>query len=244
MARVKFGDGVSGQSGSLNANAGGVTYLKNNVKRMRVVPTNPQTPSQQESRALFSFLTKAWSGTLNDTQRNAWETARTSDPYYQTQDNFYGVSRKVNSGKSLFIMMNTNLLVSKGLVGEPQVLISVPGTAAGQDEIAITSFAFDVSSQSAILTYTGIFSNEAAVIRATPGVAPGNMRTTSVKSKFRTLLGSDPTGASPLTLSTTYIDKNGPVGSTGDKVFWEIYGVDQGTGKSRLIASDFSVVVA
>lgn len=62
---------VSEGSGALGGlvwshNAGG-QYL-----RQRVVPTNPQTMRQGMSRTALSQISEAWSGTLNQGQRDAW----------------------------------------------------------------------------------------------------------------------------------------------------------------------------
>lgn len=243
MARVLYGGvGLQGLSGSINKQAGGHTFTKNNVVRRRVVPANPQTALQQEYRGAFAYLTGAWSNTLTDPQREAWETARNSNEYYLKQDPLTGVSRKYGSAKDLFIAMNLNFLIADGAVAAPVVTYTTPGSPGALDVLAITSFALDASAGTAILTYTGTQSNETMVMKATPPVSAGTMRATSVRSKFR-VVGVP--GNSPAALGTQYTALFGPItGATGQKVFWTVEAVELTTGKSRLVNAGVSVIVA
>jgi len=243
MAKVIYGGvGLQGLSGSINKQAGGHTFTKNNVVRRRVVPVNPQTVNQQETRAAFSFLTTAWTATLDETQRQAWETARTQ-PYYSKQDGLYGVSRNYASAKDLFIGMNTNRLIASGVIDSPSVVFSSPAAPAALDDISNVAVAIDASAQTVSLSYDGTWSGEIGYIKMTPPVTAGNMKASTVSTKSR-IIGED-FGASPVELGTDYTSRfGGLTTSTGKKVFWELWAVNSTTGKKRLVASGETIVVA
>lgn len=242
MARNGFGTDITRRTGSMNKGLLGMTYLKNGGQRVRVIPVNPQTASQQVVRAAFSFLTTAWTQTLSEAERTAWVSAWQSNPYFQTQDTFYGVSRKFGSAKDLFIAMNFNLALAAGNLAGVTVQLLTPGASVGVDTIGITSMVLDASAGTVIFTFTGAFAFENAVIKMTPPLSPGNMQPTSVKSKFRVV---DAGGlASPESFGGLYTGMFGAItGQAGQKVFWTIEGVDIATGKSRLIGSGNSVIV-
>jgi hypothetical protein len=245
MARVIYGGvGLQGISGSINSQAGGHTFTKNNVVRRRVVPTNPQTASQQEVRGLFSFLTGAWVSQITNADREAWETAKQSNSYYQTTDELNGVSRKYRSGKDLFIAMNTNILVATDAIDTPAVTYSTPAASGFIDAVGISSFVFDASAGTAILTYSGGgLVEERLVVKATPPVSPGVMRLTAVRSQLRTIDGT--AGASPVAEGANYVAKFGAITAKTDmKVFWQVEAVNTTTGKSRLVGGGVSIIQA
>lgn len=71
MALIKYGGGVIQMSGSIAGN----TFARNrygNYVRARTVPTNPNTPGQQQVRAAIAWLVDHWSQTLSPAQRTAW----------------------------------------------------------------------------------------------------------------------------------------------------------------------------
>lgn len=77
---MKFTSPVySAASGSI----AGLTYSHNRggmYTRARAVPTNPNSPSQQAARNAFSDLATSWRETLNDGQRDGWETYAANTP--------------------------------------------------------------------------------------------------------------------------------------------------------------------
>ena len=238
MARVIYGGvGLQGLSGSINKQAGGHTFTKNNVVRRRVVPTNPQTAQQSLVRNAFAFLTTAWSG-LTEDQRNAWEDAR-NDSYWLIPDPLTGVGRKANSGKSLFILVNFNLLQVADQLNDPTVVTTSPSSSEPNDSFLISSVVADDSSNTLTVTYTQAGSEEVLLVKSTPPVSPGTMRLTSVKSDLRD--SSAILGASPATVA----GKAGIyTGQTGQKVFYQIWAIHTTTGKKRLVSSDTTTIVA
>lgn len=237
MAKVIYGGvGLQGLSGSINKQAGGHTFTKNNVVRRRVVPTNPQTASQSLVRNAFSFLTASWAG-LTQEQKQAWEDAR-NNAYYYIPDPLTGVTRKANSAKSLFIQVNFNLLQSTDDLGAPSVVTTNPSGPEPEDVISVDSVAADASANTLTVTYTQTGANEAIQVKSTPPVSAGTLRLTAVKSQLRDAFGV--AGASPAS-----IDKVGTyTGQTGQKVFYQIWGINLVSGKKRLILSDYTTIVA
>lgn len=68
MARVLFGTPIKGSVGSTVTQGG----RSGAVQRLRVIPTNPQTVSQQTQRMILGTCASEWRGLSND-QRAAWE---------------------------------------------------------------------------------------------------------------------------------------------------------------------------
>lgn len=235
MARNRFGTDILGRTGSMNKSAGGMTYMKNNVMRVRNIPTNPQTDLQQLIRAAFTSIGSKWK-TQTEANRTLWEVAK-ANPYWAIQDEFTGTSRQPASGKDLFILVNFNLNQSTDSLGAPTIVTTSPSVDEPTDEFSITSIVADDSSNSLTLTYTQTGTNEVLVAKVSPALSPGNMRLTSVKSKLR---GFTTVGASPATIAK--VDSYS--GQTGQKVFYVIEAINLTSGKKRLIASGNTIVVA
>ena len=243
MARVLYGGvGLQGLSGSINSQAGGHTFTKNNVVRRRVIPTNPQSSTQQAVRAAFLFLSASWKD-LSAANQSAWEEARCNEPYYYKQDPLTGVTRKYASAKALFVAMNLNYLVANEAIDTPAVTFNAPGADFSMDDLAITSVVLDASAGSVTITYTGTQTFESMTLYATPPGSPGNLRATSVKSLFRYVNSNF--GVSPYNAGTFYTNLFGAITACeGKKVFWEVWGTSYDTGKSRLIAASADLIVA
>lgn len=242
MARFNYsGVAITGGTGRLNSSLGGSVLLKNGVVRNYVTPVNPQTSDQQEVRSAFAFLTAAWKGE-SSTNQAAWVSAWQSGDW-TIQDPFTGTTRPYGSAKSLYIALNMNFLISGNALGSPSVEFHTPPATSDLPALGITSFAFDASSGTAVLTYTGTLGDSVLVVRATQPLSPGNQRLTSVKTKLRTVtIGS---GVSPLALGTAYTTKFGAITSSTDlAVFWVIEQIDTTNGKRALVGSGRSVIVA
>lgn len=244
MARVIYGGvGLQGLSGSINKQAGGHTFTRNNVVRRRVVGTNPQSSAQVEVRLAFNYFNTQWAALLTDQQREAWNEAKT-DPYWFVTDQLNGVQRQMNSGKALFVATNMSLAVANDSLNDPGInLITAVPLPNTQDDTAFTSIAIDASAQTVAFAYSGTASNEALLVRMTPPVSPGNTSLKSVKSKLRDI--SVGTGASPQALGTAYTDIFGALtGQAGKKVFFTVEAISMTTGKRRLLVADSVLIVA
>lgn len=71
MALVKYGGGIIQMAGSIAGNVYGRNRY-GNYARARTVPTNPNTPGQQQVRAAIAWLVEHWASTLTPAQRTAW----------------------------------------------------------------------------------------------------------------------------------------------------------------------------
>lgn len=87
-----------------SGSVGGVTYSRNAgglYTRSRAIPTNPNTPAQQQVKAILSDLAQAWSNILTAAQRAAWEAYAAAVPLRDT----LGEERPV-SGLAMYIRCN------------------------------------------------------------------------------------------------------------------------------------------
>lgn len=74
---------VSGSVGGMTgaSNQGGLYF------RARAIPTNPNSPAQQATRAAFAALVQAWAVDLTEAQRQAWTTYGINTPTTDTLGN-------------------------------------------------------------------------------------------------------------------------------------------------------------
>lgn len=104
---MKFKSSVYTQaSGSI----GGITYSRNAggmYTRARAVPTNPNTPAQQDVKAKLSNLAQVWSNVLTPVQRSGWEAYAAAVPVLDS----LGEERPI-SGNAMFVRCNMARLVA------------------------------------------------------------------------------------------------------------------------------------
>jgi len=70
---------ISAQVGSV----GGVTYQKTKggyIRRTKPIPTNPNTPRQQQTRSILATHSAGWSSVLTQVQRDAWDDYAVNHP--------------------------------------------------------------------------------------------------------------------------------------------------------------------
>ena len=143
MALIKFGIVVVDARGKL----GGHVFTKTRsgaTLRTKVTPTNPRSTAQQSARALLGLLSAQWR-TLTEAQREAWNAAVPN----WSKTNIFGDSYN-NSGKNLFVRLNTNLSVvfatvvlSPPLPGEVLTPFMQPNT------LSATSVILDIANSDA-----------------------------------------------------------------------------------------------
>ncbi|MFM7012849.1 MAG: hypothetical protein ACKO0Z_26570 [Betaproteobacteria bacterium] len=237
MSKVKYSDGVSGQSGSINKPAGGATYLRNNRKRIRVIPTNRSTEFQTQVRLAFSYLGSQWVE-LDAAERDAWAVAWANPDYY-IQDDFYGTPRRAASAKALFIKINFNLNIAANSVRDPTVLASLPPEFVTPDAVSLTLLQVTTDDKVSV-TYEGTLSNDALVLFVTPSLSIGVMSSLTAKSSLRQTLATE--DGSPAVFAhpkTTYGE-----GDLGRKVFYTLLAFSKFDGRRRTIASGNVIVAA
>lgn len=108
MALLKFGAMIADARGSI----GGTVFARNRggaYARNRTVPINPGTTRQTAVRALLGDLANAWTNTLTQVQRDAWELYAANVPLV----NSLGEARNV-SGINMYVRTNSVMLDTGG----------------------------------------------------------------------------------------------------------------------------------
>ena len=88
----------------VSGSVGGLTFARNRgglYTRGRVIPTNPNTPSQVAARDAMSTLVDAWTLQLTQSQRDAWDTYAKNTPVV----NVFG-DPKLLTGQQMYIRSN------------------------------------------------------------------------------------------------------------------------------------------
>lgn len=100
MALIQYGGGILDARGSI----GGQVHSKNRYGsyiRARTTPVNPQSARQNKIRSVIQSLSQAWSNTLTQLQRDAWEVYAAAI----TRSNKLGAQIKL-TGFNMFIRSN------------------------------------------------------------------------------------------------------------------------------------------
>lgn len=182
--------------------------------RTKVTPSNPQTESQSVVRSILAVLSKRWSGTLTEAQRQAWVEASASGEWNKTD--VFGNSRKP-SGFNLFVGMNG---LQEAIQGSP---LNFPPPKA---EFLVARTLTLAAQAGEPGTVQGLLDVEAGTpqtgtrlqVQATAPVSAGK---SYVKNLFRDIAVLALTsGANSLVLGTEYEEKFGSLsGSEGKQIF-------------------------
>jgi len=174
--------------GQMSGSIGGNTFARNKggqYVRQRVIPTDPATPAQQTRRSVFAALTVAWSSSLTQDQRDAWDLygANVATTNRLGQAIFL-------SGMNWFISANTmqNSIGGSFIEDGPTVF-----TLA---ELSATSIAVDVSAQTAEVTFSALdgWANEDGGFLIIQQGQPVNVSVNFFRGPFRIMggvLGAD-----------------------------------------------------
>lgn len=226
MAKVLFGDGIVGLSGS----TGATTYARNRYgyyRRNKVIPVNPSTPAQQSSRAILAAFSQQWR-ILTQAQRDAWEGA---------VENFLGTDVLANvkrlSGSVLYTRLNSVLVsIGQPAITEPPLPSSVPSAQLGAITIDTTT-----------PTYNATYANPGAgftiQVWATPPVSPG---VSYVKNLFKVIMTEAGLTVPPLDFEAAYNAVYG-VPAVGTKVFLKMVVVQNATGLRSAPSTGFAIVI-
>lgn len=195
MAKIKLTAMVDAISGKLN----GTVFSKNRggaYIRSKSTVSNPQTPSQQNSRAVLTQFSQGWSQ-LTEPQRRSWIEAVDN---FQRTDQF-GDVRKL-SGKNLYTSLNKNLATIGGSVLD----VAPQPEQVGFCVIESNVLAYDIAGPAFDEAFlAGRFTvGERYVIVATPALTPG---TNFVKNRIRRLGVIECTSDVGLELAT-FMDAN------------------------------------
>jgi len=200
--------------------------------RNRVTPINRRSVGQTEQRQSLASLSAQWRG-LTEAQRLSWNNSGASFP----QTDNLGQTIFL-TGAQLFIRCNANLI----LTGNVQIT-SAP-TPTSFDVLSFTAIAADASSGVVSLTFTPtVPAGFEMVVRATAPVSPG--KSFIPGSAFRFIKAIAPAATSPQVLTAEYEAVFGSLtNSTDQKIFVELYLVEQASGLAGIGVRGFGVVLA
>lgn len=234
MARLLFGGvGAQGASGSLNRIAGGSTYQKNNIARVRVVPVQPNTASQTRVKSWFSAIQAVWP-TLDQETQEEWNVAAKSGEW-QLPDPVLGLLKNPSSGRALFIQLNMNIAQVNG--NAEGIVQAVPvKEAQGDTSLETFQVADDGGAPATAIAYGGTLgTGESHVLFVSAPLTPGTSRFR--RNKLRFLMANDgDTGAFNTAFGLSYTAVY-PVATAGTKVCYELMAVNNLTGQTRKVAS-------
>ena len=211
-------------------------YTKNKAGaaiRNRTTPINRRSVGQTQKRQELSSLSSLWRG-LTQAQIDGWNSAAASFP----QQDSLGQTIFL-TGAQLYIRCNANLI----LIGE--ATISDAPTPASFAVLAVGAIAFDASSGSATVAFTPtpVPAGFQLVIRATRPLSAGKSFVGS--SEFRFVQAIAAAGTSPANIAAAYIAVFGAItGSAGQKVFIEIFLMEEASGLAGIPVRGSALIVA
>lgn len=231
MAKFTPGAIVSEVRGTVAA----TTYSKNKggaIIRNRVTPINRRSTNQTQRRQILASLASAWRG-LTQSQRDSWNAASPNFP----QSDSLGQTIFL-TGEQLYVRCNANLL----LIGAAQIT-SAP-TPASFDVLAFTSLTATADDDGLSLAFTPtVPAGFTLVVRATAPVSPGVSFVPS--SRFRFLDAIAAAQTSPQAIGPAYVGVFGSIaGATGQKIFIEMFLVENASGLAGIPVRGVGVVLA
>lgn len=217
MGRVLYSSNVADIRGKIS---GGV-HSRNKggaIIRTKVTPTNPSSVHQSHQRSLQSNIAKAWSGTLSDTQRQAWTAGGKTAGAVSVFGN--GL---ILSGIAFFQKVNRIILNAGG-----SMVLNAPTSKQVDSILSSTLTANHVGSVLTLaFTPTPLVAPAGAYIFITPALSPGIGNVTP----YLRFLNFYSAAASPLDLSADWITRFGAFPTTaGLRIGGTIQVVDDTTG--------------
>jgi hypothetical protein len=216
MAKVIFGHIVADARNKISGNVFSKNKAGSFVRR-KVSPSQPHTPRQSAVRSALSGLSKAWGGTLTDTQRAGWEGLAAANPVKDV----FG-SNIILTGLQMYIRLNQALLEA----GQARIDDAPPALSVA----AFTSLSGAAAAGAATFTATYVPTPVPAAttleIWATQQFSPGRA---SFGGKYRLLQSFAPAAASPANIKAAYVAKFGTL-VAGKKIGIGAVHVDNTTG--------------
>lgn len=210
---------IFADNGKKSGRADGNVYMRNGRTRGFKVPALVRNSYTMTQRGIFAVLSAAYRG-LTPAEIDAWMNFS-----YQSSNRF-GQAITIR-GKQAYVALNANLIdTGNATLTSPPVLTDVPAimtvSAVNMDASAGTmTFAFSASPTDANITH---------LLFATKPLSNGITRPS--KSAYR-LVDLVPSGSTtPYDFASAYITKFGAItSSAGNKVFIQLYGVQNNTGQ-------------
>jgi hypothetical protein len=210
-------------------------YTKNKAGasiRNRVTPINRRSPNQTLRRQQLASLSSGWRN-LTQAERDGWNAAGASFP--QTDNLGQTVFL---TGEQLYVRCNANLL----LTGNAQIT-SAPSPASFA-VLAFTSLAATADDGVISLAFSPtVPTGFELVVRASAPVSAGKSFMPS--SAFKFIQSIAPAATSPQLLTTAYANVWGAItGATDQKIFVEMFLVEQASGLAGITVRGYGVVLA
>lgn len=210
-------------------------YTKNRAGasiRNRVTPINRNSTNQTLRRQQLASLSSGWRS-LTQAQRDGWNSASGSFP----QTDSLGQTVYL-TGEQLYVRCNANLL----LTGNAQITDAPSPTSF--DVLAFTSLDATADDGVISLAFTPtVPAGFELVVRASAPVSAGKSFMPS--SAFKFIQSIAPAATSPQALTTAYANVFGAItGSTGQKIFVEMFLVEQASGLAGIPVRGSGVVLA
>jgi hypothetical protein len=200
--------------------------------RNRVTPINRRSSNQTAVRQRLASLSAQWRG-LTEAERTSWNAAGASFP----QTDNLGQTIFL-TGEQIFVRCNSNLI----LTGNSQIT-SAP-TPTSFDVLSFTSLTVTADDGVVSLAFAPtVPAGYEMVVRATAPVSPGKSFISD--SAFRFIKSIAPAATSPQALTSEYAAVHGSLtNSTDQKIFAEMYLVEQASGLAGIAVRGFGVVAA
>lgn len=218
---AKFNSSAVG--GDIRGKIGSSVFSRNKggaYVRTKVTPVNPRTAKQQQVRQNFGQNSKAWSGTLTDAQRAAWNAFAASNPVRDVFGNSI-----ILTGLATFNRMNQVLLqTGAAVILDPPTDYSVPTQPVPNELIAVG----DSTSLNMEVPAGPVVAGSAYYVYATPNLAPGKNPNQNLYRYIGTYARTVSTAAS-INLTADYIAVFGD-NTIGKKVFVDAGQVNTATG--------------
>jgi len=210
-------------------------YTKNKAGasiRNRVTPINRKSASQTLRRQQLAAFSGQWRG-LTQAQRDSWNSGAANFP----QTDNLGQTIFL-TGEQLYVRCNANLV----LTGNSQIT-DCP-TPASFDVLAFTSLTAAAGAGTISLAFTPtVPAGFELVVRATAPVSAGKAFVSD--SAFRFLQSVAPAATSPQSIAAAYVAVFGAItGSEDQKIFVEMFLVEQASGLAGIPVRGYGVVAA
>lgn len=233
MAKVIFGNGVSGIRGSIAGN----TYSRNSSGayiRNRATPINPATTLQKAVRLLFGAVAQAWRA-LTDEQRQSFDAYA---PQYPSTDSLgQAITR---TGQQLYMALNNKLRQ----YGQPAIDLCLPPESVSAPAGNAVADISDNVIQITALSATG--SSDVIGVYATAPQSAG--KKFIGKSDYRLIkVKPDSTGAGTFDITAEYASVFGVDAAgipAGQKIFFKMERVSLTNGQPSVANYTKATVVA
>lgn len=198
MAKIKFGNVVAD---ARNA-AGGIVYSRNTYGaylRQKVSPVQPRSPAQQAQRSSMTDLSKRYRDVLTASQRLGWAAFAAANP----RTDVFGAPIVL---APIAMYQACNRILDQMLAAR---IDTAPADLSVQSPLTVSLVA-DASSNNIIVTFTPtpLDTDIHAAIFLTPQFSQAALFYTN---KLRLVTVSGGAVASPITITTAYTDRFGPI---------------------------------